>query len=230
MSDSQLPAGAIEAILFDLDGTLMETDDRWSRTVAEKLAPLKRLFPALDPDLLGRGLFLAIETPVNYLLSILEHLGVGTGFFGLADRVRRSKGLATRDGSALIEGSEALLAALSDTYKLAVVTTRGRAEACVFIEQARLARFFSVVITRQEVLRMKPHPEPVRKAAGALGVAPGRCLMVGDTATDVRSARRAGAYAVGVLSGVGARKELERAGAHLILGRASQLVGHLRMS
>ena len=68
---------------------------------------------------------------------------------------------------------------------------------------------------------MKPHPEPVKTAAKLLGVPAGACLMIGDTINDILAARRAGAYAIGVLSGFGERRELERAGADLILDRCS---------
>ena len=51
--------------------------------------------------------------------------------------------------------------------------------------------------------------------------------MIGDTTMDVRAGRRAGALAVGVLSGVGTRQELVRAGADLILERAEQLLDYL---
>lgn len=230
MIDGQLPPDSVGAILFDLDGTLVQTNDHWLEAMAGKLAPIRRLFPQLDPDLLARRLLMCIETPVNYFLSILEHLGLGTGFFGLTNRLRRSKGLATREDRALIEGTEGLLTALSDDYRLAIVTTRGRPEAHALLRQTALDRFFDVVVTRQDILRMKPHPEPVRKAAAHLGLAPQHCLMIGDTGMDIRSAKRAGAYAVGVLSGVGARTELERAGANLILGRASELLDHLQTS
>jgi len=47
--------------------------------------------------------------------------------------------------------------------------------------------------------------------------------MVGDTTVDVRSARRAGAIAIGVLCGFGEREELERAGAHLIISSPADL-------
>jgi len=229
MTDTLLSSSSIEAILFDLDGTLVKTNDHWATTLGEKLAPLKRLFPRMDSSLLARRLLVVIEAPVNYLLSLLEHLGLGTGFFGLADWIRHSKGLATREAPSLIEGSEALLQALSGSYKLAVVTTRGHAEANAFIEHTELAHFFSAVITRRDVLCLKPHPQPVREAAARLGVPTEHCLMVGDTGLDVRSARRAGAYAVGVLSGVGKQRELERAKAHLILERAVELLDHLRV-
>jgi phosphoglycolate phosphatase len=63
----------------------------------------------------------------------------------------------------------------------------------------------------------------VRHAAKQLGVPVERCVMVGDTTVDVKSARRAGAGAVAVLCGFGEREELERAGAHVILEHTSQL-------
>ena len=230
VSEGLIAPDSVEAVLFDLDGTLVETDNRWATIVSGKLRPLKRVFPQLDTDALGRKLVMASETPVNYAMSFLEHLGIGSGFFGLADRVRRSKGLATNEGAQPVAGSTALLEALQERYGLAIVTTRARREAHAFLEQLRFERFFPVVITRQDVLRMKPHPEPVYKAAALLGVDPSRCLMIGDTAMDIGSARRAGAYAVGVLSGFGERRELQHAGAHLILDRADQLLEYLDSS
>ena len=227
MTDTYPWLDTIEAVLFDLDGTLIETDNRWASIFARRLEPLKRVAPRLDTAALGRSLVMAVETPANYAVTLVEHLGLGSSFFGLADRVRRSKGIATKEAAALVEGSEALLEYLQPRYKLAVVTTRARPEASAFVALAGLERFFPIVVTREDVWRMKPHPAPIRKAAAMLGVAPERCLMVGDTTMDILAARRAGAYALGVLSGFGERRELERAGAHIILDRAALLLGLL---
>jgi len=54
--------------------------------------------------------------------------------------------------------------------------------------------------------------------------------MIGDTTADVRAAKRAGAYAVAVLSGFGVRGELEKAGADLVLPRAELLLEHLNLA
>ena len=230
MTQHRFPVDSIEAVLFDLDGTLIETDNRWAEIVAGKLEPLARLLPGLDTDALGRSLVMGMETPANYVVSLFEHLGLGSSFLGLADRIRQSKGLATRSASVLIEGTRALLEALVGHYRLAVVTTRARPETYAFLGSAQCEDFFSAVVTRRDVLRMKPHPDPVRKAARLLGVATQRCLMVGDTVMDIRSARRAGSHTVGVLSGFGMRGELARAGADLILDRAVQLLDYLPTS
>lgn len=219
----------LQAILFDLDGTLVETDNRWVATLASKLVWLERVFACVDAKVLARHLVMAIETPANYAMSLLEHLGIGSGFFGLADRVRRAKGLATQDESELVIGSQRLLRELRGRYRLGVVTTRARPEAMAFVQRAALEDYFEAVVTRQDVVRMKPHPEPVHKAAKLLGVSPGACAMVGDTTADVKAAKRAGAFAVAVLSGFGVRRELERAGADLVLSRAELLLEHLTL-
>ncbi|MEA3406689.1 MAG: HAD-IA family hydrolase [Chloroflexota bacterium] len=227
MDGNKIFTNPIEAILFDLDGTLVETDNRWAAIVADRLKSLQGIFPRLDTERWGRKLVMAIETPSNYAISLLEHVGLGGSFLGLADLVRQSRGLATQGASVMVQGTEELLTRLKPRYTLGIVTTRARADAHYFLKCMGYQDLFSVVITRQDVLRMKPHPAPVEKAMAALHVSPQRCIMVGDTAVDVRAARGAGAYAVAVLSGFGQRQELERAGAHLVLERAVQLLDYL---
>jgi HAD superfamily hydrolase (TIGR01509 family) len=62
---------------------------------------------------------------------------------------------------------------------------------------------FGTVVTAADVGRRKPDPEGLLRAAEALGVAPARAAYVGDSVVDIRAARAAGMYAVGVLSGAG---------------------------
>jgi len=221
-----LPAD-VKAVLFDLDGTLIETDNRWAAQLGKRLAPLRRVAPWWDTGRAARDVIMMIEGPSNYAVAIIERLGLSHLVSELADRVRRSKGLATRDTSELVPGSEQVLEATSQRFKLGVVTTRARREALAFLERWDFAKYFGVVVTRQDCWWMKPHPEPVLKAAAALGVPPERCIMVVDTVADVRAARRAGAYAVGVLCGFGDRRELECAQADLILERPEQLLSYL---
>ncbi|MCD4738271.1 MAG: HAD-IA family hydrolase, partial [Anaerolineae bacterium] len=78
--------------------------------------------------------------------------------------------------------------------------------------------------------RLKPHAEPVLYAAHELGLSPAQCVLVGDTPVDILSAKRAGAWRVGVLCGFGERPELERCGANLILPSTADLLGILQGS
>ncbi|GAB4527863.1 MAG: HAD family phosphatase [Anaerolineae bacterium] len=206
----------IEAILFDLDGTLMDTDDQAVASLARRLAPLSSLFH-LSPDALARRIVMWAETPGNALMAFFDLLGLDDNVFAIGDTLRGWRGLRGGPDFPLIPGVEEALHTLSHRYRLVIVTTRGRRDAEAFLAQHGLSSLFELVVTRESTRRLKPHPEPILFAARSLSVPPDRCVMVGDTTADIRSARAAGAWAVAILTGFGERDELERAGAHLVL-------------
>ena len=107
-------------------------------------------------------------------------------------------------------------------YLLGVVTSRDRDEALMILQCSDLQPFIGAVVTREDTVRMKPHPMPIRLAAQQLGVAPEQCIMVGDTGVDIRSGKAAGALAVGVRSGFGEDRDF--AEADLVLDTSAQLV------
>jgi phosphoglycolate phosphatase-like HAD superfamily hydrolase len=82
---------------------------------------------------------------------------------------------------------------------------------------------FEVTCGLQDSEWLKPNPQPIFAAADRLNLPVTKCLMVGDTAVDMKAGRRAGAWTVGVLCGFGRRSELERAGAHVILDSTADL-------
>jgi len=211
----------VEAILFDLDGTLIDTDDGMIERAARWLQPLARLFPQGDPKRVLRRAIMASEGPTNAFLTFLDILGLDDELFTLGDRLRRLRGLRTPANFQPVDGVVESVQELSGRYPLGIVTTRSRQDAQTFLEQHALADCFSVVVTHEDTWRLKPHPEPIRHAAEQLGVAIERCLMVGDTGLDVRAAKAAGACAVGVLCGFGEREDL--AGADLILENTAEL-------
>ena len=208
----------VEAVLFDLDGTLMDTDDQAVEALVRQLQRLH--WP--HPQRAARRLVMACETPGNVMMTLLDVLGLDALLNTFTDRLRRWRGLRTRADFHIITGVEEMLVELSGRYRLAVVTTRGLAESEAFLDQYNLRGFFDALVTRESTWRLKPHPAPIRHAARLLGVPVERCVMVGDTTVDVRAARRAGAWAVAVLCGFGEREELERAGAHVILEHTAQ--------
>ncbi len=210
---------AIDAVLFDLDGTLMDTDDQMVENLALRLQRLEspRLYRC------ARRLVMMAETPANALMTMLDMVGLDAPLLGMWKWLRSLRGAAEEPDYRLMTGADAMLTVLSERYRLAVVTTRGREDAEVFLTQHDLRDVFQLVVTREETWRLKPHPAPILFAAEELGVAVHRCAMVGDTVVDVKSARRAGAVAIAVTCGFGQRPELERAGADLILDRVSDL-------
>lgn len=214
---------AVEAVLFDLDGTLMDTDDQAVERLAHRLQKLR--WP--NPNKTARWLVMVAETPGNAFITLIDMLGLDAPLRALSDRLYRWCGLRTKDDFRIIVGVQDMLAALQGRYKLAVVTTRSLSDAKAFLDQYGLRHLFEAMATCESTWRLKPHPSPVRHAAKQLGVPVERCVMVGDTTVDVRSGRRAGAQTVAVLCGFGEREELERAGAHVVLEHTARLASLL---
>lgn len=211
-----IPFDKIQGWFFDLDGTLMDTDDQ----TVERLAQRLRFLGDARARRLARRMVMAGETPMNYAITAVDMVGLDAVLFG----VRRMMHAHTKPTFRLIEGVKPLLAHLAERATLAVVSTRSAEDATEFLRQHDLTGDFKLIVTNATTKRLKPHPEPVLYAAEQVGLSPEVCVMVGDTTMDVLSGRRAGAWAVGVLCGFGEEAELWRAGAHLVLPSTADLL------
>ncbi len=216
MPTMPIPFDKIQGWLFDLDGTLMDTDDQ----TVERLTQRLRFFGDERAHRLARRMVMAGETPMNHAITAVDMVGLDAVLFG----VRHMLHAYTTPTFRLIEGVKPLLAHLAERAALAVVSTRSAEDASEFLRQHDLTGFFKLVVTQATTKRLKPHPEPVLYAAQQLGLSPEGCVMVGDTTMDVLSGRRAGAWAVGVLCGFGEEAELWQAGAHLVLPSTADLL------
>lgn len=219
----------VQAILFDLDGTLADTDNAYIERAERLLGPLRALFPQRDPKPFLRWALTTSIAPLNTLIGFPDVLGLDDELVRVAnwfsDRSRRH----ARGHFVLMNGVDALLARLQEHYALGIVTARPARSVQTFLEQFDLRRYFRVVADAQTAAHTKPYPDPVQWCAGQLGLRPADCLMVGDTAVDPLCGRRAGAQTIGVLCGFGSRAELERAGADLILEHTLDLPRALGM-
>ena len=218
-----LPAREIKAVLFDLDGTLIDTDDQQVEALAQRLEGISRLLPNRDPEKAAHRILRKAEGPVNAILTALDVVGLDDEVLDMGNRLRRLKGERTANNFRIVPGAAETLLALNGHYRLGIVTTRDQGDTEAFLAQYQLTDLFEVVVTRESTPRIKPHPQPVRHAAETLGLPPESCLMIGDTTVDIESAKRAGAWAIGVLCGFGERQELEEAKADLILDSTAQL-------
>lgn len=221
--EGEVYPGEIDAIFFDLDGTLIETDDDAVETLARRLGPLQRLLPGRDPVRAARNILMTFEGPANSFLTLLDRVGLDDNLFDLGDRLGRMRGLYTPINFQPVDGVGEMLQELSHRYHLCIVTTRSRVHAESFVAQQGLVDLIEVVTGREDTWRIKPHPSPITHTAELLDVPVERCLMVGDTTVDIWAARAAGARSVGVLCGFGGEDELERAGADMIIKGTSEL-------
>jgi HAD superfamily hydrolase (TIGR01549 family) len=215
--------GEIDAIFFDLDGTLAETNDGSVEALARRLHVVRWLLPRRDPVWAARRIRMAFEAPANSILGLVDRLGLDDNLFGLADRLRRIRGVEAPINYRCMDGVGEMLRDLSRRYYLAIITTRCHRDAAAFLAKENLADLIQAITGRDDTWRLKPHPSPVRQTAEQLGVPVNRCLMVGDTTVDIKAARAAGARSIGVLCGFGDRRDLEQAGADRILETTSDL-------
>lgn len=211
----------IEAVLFDLDGTLVETDDRWVERIAHRLQPIERFLPDQDAKRLARRLVMWLDGWSGGFLALLDRLKLD----GVAQRLARRLQIVENHTEGwqpqLVAGVESLLRQLNGRYRLGVVSTRSEAEVRALLAQHGLDQEVQVIVGSDTTERIKPHPQPVLWAAQRLGVAPEHTVLVGDTRVDVRAAKAAGALAIGVLCGFGEQHDL--ADADLILESTADL-------
>lgn len=215
-----LDTARIRAICFDVDGTLSDTDDQWVSTFEQRLG---RLLTGARARRFARWSLMCAETPGNLVYHLLDwaDLDDELGRF-YSYLCQRQVGRKPRQYW-LIPGVREMLALLAARYPLSVVSTRDQASTQCFLDQFELTGFFTGVATGLTCRYTKPFPDPVIWAAERMGVAPGECLMVGDTTVDIRAGKAAGAQTAGVLCGFGQENELRRAGADLILPSTAAL-------
>jgi HAD superfamily hydrolase (TIGR01509 family) len=184
----------------------------------------RRLFKDHNPTPFARQLVMLADTPMNGFVTLIDRLGLDNLLSPVYNSIRQWRGGFHPHSITLMPGALSVLLHLHQQFPLAIVTTRGTQSTKEFLDHCRLVGLVQAVATIRTCRRTKPHPDPVLWAADQLKVIPQNCLMVGDTAVDIRAGVAAGAQTAGVLSGFGSRKELERAGANLILKDISELM------
>jgi HAD superfamily hydrolase (TIGR01549 family) len=211
------------ALLFDLDGTLV--DSVYQHVLAWHEA-LRRV-----------GIDLAVWT-------IHRRIGMSGGLMahailnetGHAVPAEEAKRLVRYHAEAYVRlcdevrplpGAKQLLSFLTRAGIPWAIATSGRMESAgPTLEQLGVGAGVPVV-TRDQVARAKPDPDLFLAAAERLGVAIGDAVVVGDSVWDLLAARRARALGVGLLSGGYGQDELERAGAYRVYQDPADLMRHL---
>jgi 2-phosphoglycolate phosphatase len=194
------------AIIFDLDGTLIDSRGDIVAACNHTLAWAGRA--TLPSDVVagfvgdGARTLLARAFGVPRESNELDApLAEGTGFYA-AHPI---------DRTTWMPGAERALAELpSRGVRLALVTNKARPVTVAILGALRVSSRFSAVYAGGDG-PMKPAPDPILRVCTELGVAPAETWMVGDAAQDIGSARAAGARAVAVLGGFHAEERLRAA-------------------
>ncbi len=187
-------------IVFDLDGTLVDTAPDLVRALNETLdlEGLPRVKLEIVRTLVGQGARALIERAaalagVGFSADRLGQLTAAFIEFYRADIARES---------ALFAGVETALETLASWgAKLAVCTNKRTDLSMQLLEAMNLATRFSAIVGADAVSDRKPHPDHYRAAVTRAGGIVRRSLMVGDTIADVAAARGAGAPVIAVSFG-----------------------------
>jgi pyrophosphatase PpaX len=193
---------AIQTVLFDLDGTLIDSIrlilDSYHHTLAAHGVP-----PRTDEDWLrGVGTPLSVQfAEWNDDLGKLEAMVATYRAYNLAHHDRM---VTVYPG--VVAAVEAIRAAGRRT---GLVTSKNRQGALRGLTLVRLEALMDVLVCADEVTNPKPHPEPVEKAVALLGADPATTVYVGDSIHDMVSGRAAGVRTAAALWGPFGREHLE---------------------
>ena len=216
-----------EGIIFDLDGTLMDSVDLYYSMLCEGCHKFGVVPPLKEKvmEIMGNG------------LGFWETWEVITGdieFEGnreeLQDRIvkvfeeiwdRRYENEVK-----LFSGVKELLQNLQrNQVTMGVVTSSFYIWKMDLFKKVGLDpdRLFKAVVTRKDTVKNKPDPEPIYRCLEKMDVSPTACICVGDSTCDVAAGREAGLFTVGVLTGTGTLESLSKEGADVIMDSVEEM-------
>jgi phosphoglycolate phosphatase len=217
-----MPQNKLKAkgIFLDLDGTIV--DSKGAYIEAAKIA-----FEALQMPSPSDTLLLEIPRRMEQHLSLDDITrGYTTKFLSIYLNAFRS---ITERKTQLLPNVVATLTILSQKAKLALVTMRFVPNQVVQkeLDYFGILPYFTHIVTGLDTAKPKPSPDALFKCIETLNLDMRDCLIAGDSVSDIRAGKAAGAKTVALLSGLYKREELEREQPDLVLPDVSMLPMHV---
>jgi phosphoglycolate phosphatase len=197
---------SVKAVLFDLDGTLVNSLDDLTDAVNHMLAGFDRraLTSGEVRGMVGKGArnlvrrALGTESPEDVERGLALFVAFNTAH--IADRSR------------LYPSVRELLEALTGRgNRLAIISNKQESLSRLILEALGIDRFFATICGGDTFAEMKPSPLPLTSVIERLGVSPAEAVMVGDSINDIQAGRQAGITTIGCSWGYGGPAELGEA-------------------
>lgn len=184
------PPFAPRAVVFDLDGLLVDSEPLWAEAEHAVVASFGgRWTPEIQEILLGKG-------PLDAATSLAAILGVSDPF----EVERRMLASAVEHfelGVGVRPGVERLVRALHGRLPIGVATNSRRVIADIALSWTGIADAIDTVVAAEDVARPKPAPDPYEAACARLGVEASRAVAFEDSPLGTQSARAAGMWVIG---------------------------------
>ena len=190
-------------ILFDLDGTLIDSTEAIVSTFYHSFKELNFDFKGDDED---------IKSLIGYPLDVMyKELGVPEDkAWDFVDAYKNRYRVISKEKTTLLDNAFEAVKLASQFARVSVVTTKTRMYTMPLLEHFDIAQFFEIVTGRENVQNPKPHPEPILITLEQMNYNKDLhdVWMIGDTKLDLIAANEANVNSVGVLCGYGKKKEL----------------------
>jgi HAD superfamily hydrolase (TIGR01509 family) len=182
----------IEAVVFDLDGVLIQTEEIWDE-VREALA--RERGGSYDAEAQRAMMGMSSTEWSRYMH---EELGVPDPPERISAEVVRRMEARYRERLPLIPGAVEAVERIAARWPLGLASSSNRPLIDVVLELSGLDRFFRATVSSEEVPRGKPAPDVYLEAARGLGVAAKHCAAIEDSHSGIRSAKAAGMRVVAI--------------------------------
>lgn len=208
-------------VIFDLDGTLIDSEALIVETVTQSFADVGQSVP--DHKTIRSISGITLDDAMKILAPDADAQRVAAIAAAYRTRYRAQAGMAREP---LFAGAREALDQLQDDPEtiLAVATGKGYSGAVTLLERHGIVGRFNSIQTPTHN-RGKPDPQMIEVAMDKAGVGRERTVMIGDTVHDMRMAKAAGVQAIGVAWGYHEVDELRAAGADAVIDRFDQLAG-----
>ena len=179
----------MRVILFDLDGTLIDSTDAI-------LDGFRYVFESFGKKYPGDE---AVKRLIGLPLDIMfAKLGINEDVWDYVNAYKERYRVISKEKTHLLPNAKEAIILASKHARLGIVTTKTGLYSRELLEHFGVMKYFEVLIGREDVKNPKPHPEPIIKALHKMNANKEAAWMVGDTCLDMVSAKEAGIRSVGV--------------------------------